>query len=125
MPTTAELHSENLPAVIGNYQIMQHDPAEVGEIIAELFGRTGPDRFDLGQIKVPSGQGPAMWAVPTLEGEDEAVKTIDGVVIATQDIRVYYRTSFEDSGGGVPPDCSSADSVTGQGNPGGSCAECA
>ena len=113
-----------LPAVIGDYQIMKHDPAEVGSIIQEIFGASGPNRFDLDQIKVPSGQGPAMWAVPTLEGEDDAVKTIDGVVIATQDIRVYYRKSFDAGGGGVPPDCSSTDGVRGHGDPGGDCAEC-
>lgn len=116
--------TENLPAVLGDFAIMQHNPAEVGEIISEIFGKTGPDRFDLEQIKVPSGQGPAMWAVPTLEGEDEAAKTIDGVIILTQDIRVFYRQSFDAGGGGTPPDCSSTDGVTGQGEPGGDCATC-
>jgi len=115
---------ETLPAVLGSYQIMQHNPAEVGEIISEIFGKSGPDRFDLENVKVPSGQGPAMWAVPTLEGEDEAVKTIDGVIIFSQDIRVRYEKSFDDSGGGDLPDCSSVDGVTGVGNPGGDCSTC-
>ena len=116
--------TENLPAVLQDYSIMAHDPSEVGAIVQEIFSKTGPDRFDLTQIKVPSGQGPAMWAVPTLEGEDAAEKTIDGVIIASQDIRVMYRQSFDAGGGGTPPDCSSLDGVTGQGDPGGSCADC-
>lgn len=116
--------TETLPAVIGDYTIMQHDPAEVGSIIAEIFGKQGPDRFDLEQIKVPSGQGPAMWAVPNLEGTDDAAKTIDGVIIFSQDIRAFYEKSFDETGGGVPPDCSSLDAVTGQGTPGGDCATC-
>lgn len=74
--------------------------------------------FDLPRIKVASGT--ALWLIPTLEG-DVTAPTIDGVVVAARDTRVYYKSK---DGGNVPPDCSSIDAITGKGTPGGECAKC-
>jgi hypothetical protein len=47
-----------------------------------------------------------------------------GIVIATQHTRAYWKESFDETGGGTPPDCVSEDGETGIGAPGGECAGC-
>lgn len=84
--------------------------------IQSLVAQLGPgQQFQLTRLKVPSGGG-TTWEFETLTG-GESVKTLDvvfGLMLGHQ--KSWYRTSYEDSGGGSPPDCSSSDGVTGIGN---------
>jgi hypothetical protein len=57
-----------------------------------------------------------------LEGPKE-FKVLEGVIVAWKDTRQYYASNFSD-GGSQPPDCSSQDSITGMGDPGGACFDC-
>jgi hypothetical protein len=73
----------------------------------------------LEQAKVPTGGG-LTWQL----SDGGAVREIEGVIILRQPTRVYWAQSFDESGGSTPPDCSSLDFVTGQGDPGGACGNC-
>jgi len=77
-------------------------------------------RFDLPRIRIPAG-GAQTWTVPCSLGEEIAVKTLTAVVLHRQGVRTYY------AGEEIvnrPPDCSSDDTITGVGSPGGLCATC-
>lgn len=90
------------------------------EALQENLGGETFDTFDLDRVKVPSGTGPMMWA---LSG-DEPVKTLEGIWIRHRVVRAYWKTTFDEGGGGNPPDCFSSDSLFGQGDPGGDCLSC-
>lgn len=94
--------------------------AGVREAIAEI-GADDISVFNLTRVKVPSS-GATTWEVPSLE----PTKTLDAVIIAAQTARQYYEKAAGDEGtvSGTPPDCASADGVTGHGSPGGACATC-
>lgn len=110
----------NLPAVLGGYKIAKLAPEKLGAVItANVAG--GISVFDLDRVKVPSGGGIA-WMVPGLDGMKSATE-VTGVIVAWQDQRAYWKGSY--SGEGSPPDCSSADSLTGVGDPGVACRSCA
>ena len=99
--------------------------ANIQQIIADNLGGEPIDVMDLDRIKVPSG-GMLVWSVPDMLAEDGEISTkeLDGVIIDSQVVRTFWRTSFEESGGQMPPDCSSDDGITGVGDPGGECASC-
>jgi hypothetical protein len=96
----------------------EQEVAEFQEAFAANVSGGNVSEFDLPRIKVMSGA--PLWLIPKLEGEDTAPR-IEGVIIASRDTRVYYRSK---EAGNVPPDCSSSDCVTGHGTPGGECASC-
>jgi hypothetical protein len=77
---------------------------------------------DLERVTVP-GSGGTVWTVNTVDGPVET-KELIGVVVHTQTTRAYWETSFEQSGGGTPPQCVSRDGLTGIGIPGGDCMNC-
>jgi hypothetical protein len=77
---------------------------------------------DLDQVRIPAGDA-TTWKLPTLEGDPESLKTIEGIVVMHRLTRVYWKRSFEDSEGG-PPDCYSPDSEHGIGDPGIACDVC-
>jgi hypothetical protein len=109
-------------SAVATYAVMTQG-AELQSIMRENIGEgANMDRFDLEQIHVPAG-GATSWEVPTLDGV-ESVKDLEGVIVGWRDTRQYWAESFDDTGGGTPPDCSSEDGVTGVGDPGGDCASC-
>jgi hypothetical protein len=73
----------------------------------------------LEQAKVPTG-----GALSFVMHDGESERTIEGVIVLRQAMRVFWRASFDESGGGAPPDCSSTDMLSGVGDPGGECATC-
>ena len=101
------------------YAILKSTPQE----IAELLKGVGPiSEFSLDRLKVPTG-GATTWSLPTLRGE-ESTKEITGVILYIKPNRSFWRQSFDETGGGTPPDCSSDDLITGTGEPGGACHGC-
>ena len=111
-----------------DYQVMTQ-AEDLRDIIEANVGDS-LSQFDLDRITMPAG-GALSWTVPTLDGE-ESVKALEGIIVHWKEPRAYWAASFEDAGGGSPPDCSSEDSVLGRGmfgpgsehNPSGECAEC-
>ena len=77
------------------------------------------DVFSLPCIKAPAGGG-GTWELPN----GESAKEIQAIVLHRQVVRAYWGASFEESGGGSPPDCSSMDAIIGEGDPGGVCRFC-
>ncbi|MCL1965299.1 MAG: hypothetical protein FWF69_09645 [Firmicutes bacterium] len=74
------------------------------------------------RIKLPAG-GSTTFEIPGEEpGKTEAVKEFSGVILYHHPLYAFYRDKY--AGGTNPPDCGSYDGVTGQGDPGGSCAAC-
>lgn len=106
----------------GMYPVLQPD-SDVAEILATNLGGDDFSPYELDQIKTPAGGGQA-WTLESLDGEDEIVKTVEGIIIFTQMQRAFYESDIDDGGGGNPPDCRSNDTVIGIGEPGGPCVEC-
>lgn len=80
------------------------------EELKASLGAATPSVSDLDKIKVPSGGG-TMWEVLDENGKEVDVKSFEAVILAAQDIRIFYATKY--SGGNEPPDCLSLDLVHG------------
>lgn len=89
--------------------------------IQENLGGEGINPFDLDRVKFPAGGG-ITWQVPTLSGEMDAPKALEGIIVYWRNTRSYWETDY--TGESTPPSCSSVDGEKGVGNPGGSCAMC-
>ncbi len=102
------------------YAIVEHGGRDMALALQDSLapGET-LDVFNLPIVKIPAGGGRA-FDLPT----GEAAQSFDGIIILRQPVRAYWRESFAVTGGGSPPDCSSADSIRGEGDPGGACASC-
>ena len=117
-------YESKVPAVKdeSDYAVMK---MEKGEIVSMLRDNVGAEKLtanDLSRVTVPS-QGVTTWTIPTVEGEKQQ-KHIEGIIVLTQSVRAYWKESFDDSGGGSPPDCVARDGLTGVGDPGGDCLKC-
>lgn len=104
------------------YAVTAMNPQELQAVIRENVGGGGITEFDLDRVHVPAG-GATTWTIPSLEGEEES-KEITGVIVYWREPRAYWAQSFDETGGGTPPDCYSPDGVHGYGSPGGLCAKC-
>jgi len=112
------IQPEVLPQV---YQCLVPDISNRAEqILKENLGTSGIQENLLTRIKIPAG-GILSWQVPTLKGE-EAVKEIQGIVVFHKDVRGFWPEKY--IGANDPPQCSSDDSLTGIGDPGGECRRC-
>jgi len=116
--------SKDLAVISGadGYVALRSDPGEALAILRENMGGETITEFDLDRVKIPTGGG-GFWEVPSMDGT-EAVKTIEGVVIITKNVRAYWPLGMEEGSGSDPPQCSSPDAITGEGDPGGSCELC-
>ena len=108
-------------STIDKYAILKHDPEQISEMISNAAGGQGMNFNDLERITIPTG-GNTHWQVSSLEGDDQSVEAIVGVIIICQDSRVFWKKEM--GGETSPPDCASNDLITGVGDPGGECAVC-
>jgi hypothetical protein len=112
------------------YPALAEGDSEAMEVWRENLGDQGLTPMDLDRVTIPSGGGTA-WEVPTLEGT-EAVKELEGIIVAWASPRAYWDEPIEETGGGSPPDCVSDDGKVGRGmfgpgsdgNPSGRCDQC-
>ncbi len=102
-----------------SYAIIKADAKQLGEVVRANLGGQNLTEFDLERVKVPGGGG-LTWEI----GDDESSKVLEGIIVHWRDGCAYWEESFDSSGGGTPPDCSSQDGLTGIGNPGGICGKC-
>lgn len=74
------------------------------------------------RIKIPSA-GSTVFEIPGDDpSEPDTVKEFQAVILYHHPIHAFYQNKY--TGGNQPPDCGSFDGVSGEGNPGGSCALC-
>lgn len=121
MPTPAKNTGAEL-VPFSEYAIAKRDTSELLDTIRENVGGGAITPFDLDRVKIPTGGG-KLWSIPSIDGEPEDTRQIDGVIVYHREPRAYWPTAF--SGAGNPPDCSSQFGDFGVGNPGGDCAACA
>ena len=95
------------------FQIMQMDKNEIKEILHENLGEDSLSIQDLTRVVVP-GSGGKTWTVDSVEGEKEMNELL-GIIVFTKVTRTYWEKSFDDTGGGEPPNCYSPDGVLGIG----------
>ena len=77
--------------------------------------------FDFTRIQLPAGNGAAVFNIETLDGP-QTPKTIECVILDQQRVKSYFKDAY--TGESNPPDCLSADGLTGIGEPGGNCEDC-
>ena len=106
------------------YALAQFTAKQLIETIKENFGDEELTPNDLDRVRIPSGGGTA-WSIPALDGSEEMAKTICGVIVYYRPVRAFWELSYDEGGGGCPPDCSSKDGKIGIGTPGGTCGTCA
>lgn len=113
-----------LPAKIeeGDYALFHVGADRVKSLVDYNVGNRGINQTSLDKITVP-GTGVTTWTVETLRG-DEEMKEIRGIIVAYREPRARWAESFDSSGGGTPPDCSSEEGLFGRGDPGGDCSAC-
>jgi hypothetical protein len=80
------------------------------EELKESLGAARPSISDLDRIRVPAG-GSTMFQTVNEKGEEDEIKQFQAVIIAAQDVRIFYATKY--SGGNEPPDCMSLDLIHG------------
>jgi hypothetical protein len=100
-----------------------NDPEGVGAAVRDAIEALEGEElspWDLPELTIPAGGG-TTWEINTLDG-DVSTKEILAVIVDSQRVRQYYAREFE--GGNTPPDCVSADGLTGVGTPGGECVSC-
>ena len=84
----------------------------------ELAGLSGS--FE--RVKIPAA-GSTVFEIPGEDpGNPESVKEFSAVILYHHPLYAFYRNKY--TGGSNPPDCGSFDGITGEGDPGGSCAVC-
>ena len=97
------------------YEIIKGDLSEMSQILEANIGAENEiGEFDLDRVGMP-GAGGLAWNVPDINGEPEPVAEIVGVILLHGDRRSFWKKSFDETGGGVPPDCSSLDGRVGLG----------
>lgn len=101
------------------YAIIKADPKQLAGVVRANLGGQNLTEFDLERVKIPTG-GALTWEI----GDDESSKMLEGIMVHWRDGCAYWEESFDSSGGGTPPDCSSQDGLTGIGTPGGICGKC-
>jgi hypothetical protein len=90
---------------------------------ANLAVNGTPRLEDLIRVSVPVGGGDT-WEVQGISGI-EAVSHLEGIILGHHDARALWGRPLEEGSPGAPPECSSADGITGVGDPGGNCRDCA
>lgn len=109
-------NNEMIPANTGFLALADFNMNE--GMAEELDGLEGG--FD--RVKIPAG-GATMFELPGDEADEpETVKEFSAVILFHHPILQYYKEKY--TGGSNPPDCGSFDGVTGEGDPGGACANC-
>jgi len=94
--------------------------AKALEIMRANLGRELPTPADFTRIRVPAGGG-TTWEIPSIDGDPESVKSIEGIIVYIARRRAYWASANLT---GDPPQCASNDCITGIGNPGGACDRC-
>ena len=123
---STEFEGNQVPTVVdptsGQFAIMATQNQNIREVLKANLGFDELRPEDLERVTVP-GSGGQTWVVNTVDGPVETRELV-GVIVHTQITRAYWEKSFDETGGGSPPECVSRDGLTGVGVPGGDCLNC-
>jgi hypothetical protein len=100
---------------VGKFQVAKAD-VSIGEVLEVNLSGGKFDLNDLDRIRIPAG-GVTQWSVPSIDGDDDYESTVEGVIVGIKPLRAFWAKSFDEAGGGAPPDCYSNDTVMGYGDP--------
>lgn len=114
--------STNVPAIISSIPAMNMDLDEIISLISDSLGNEELTPRDLEKLTVPGATDEAVWTVAGMNGE-EKVKELAGVILMVGSRRDYWADPYQ-PGQTTPPNCTSSDGVSGEGNPGGPCEAC-
>jgi len=107
----------NGTGVLSKYLVGQLSPEELDfriEAITENLQGAQRSLFDLDQIKVPGSAG-TVWEVPN----GDPTRELSGIMLFLNGtLKQWYKQSFQETGGGTPPDCRSEDGMYGVGSGG-------
>ena len=96
------------------------DITDAFTILQENIGGETLSRFNFPRMKVPAGGGKHL-----IMPDGTPSTTVKGIIVMQHMSRAYWPGGGgEDAVASGPPQCSSEDSVTGVGDPGGDCSEC-
>lgn len=95
------------------FQALEDIETALAIVEEELSGEDINPASALPRIKLPTG-GMDQWTKPALYG-NQLVDEIIGIPIFETKARTYWKKTYEESGGGQLPDCSSKDGKTGTG----------
>jgi hypothetical protein len=98
------------------------EPARILDILATNHGGAPLTAADLERLPFPTGGG-LHFDVPT-PGGNEPRREFRGIIVHVGYHRAYWQESFDQRSAPEAPDCASADSIVGHGDPGGVCALC-
>lgn len=88
--------------------------AEVQKLYNEEMAATAEDVVPrLAQINILHAGAESFKMPPNETGEEKVIKTFRGIIIDKHRCNAYWEQAFGDSGGGVPPNCSSLDAKIG------------
>jgi len=94
------------------FPVMQGGGERAVALIQNSLGGADITPFDLEIIKIPAG-GAVHFQVLDDNGEEDAVRSIDGIVVFQRRQRAYW---IRDDPDGSAPDCFSDDTITGTGD---------
>lgn len=115
--------SENMELVkVGDLYPVLNPNSGVQELIKENLGGQQFQRGDLQKITIPLG-GSTTWQLPGIGDDKIEAVSFQGIIIRHRLERRYYKEGYTGESG--PPDCQSDDCLTGVGDPGGDCLNCA
>ena len=93
---------------------------EVQGMLRNNLGQGGLNPVSLERVTIPAGSG-LSFTLPTLEGEED-LRSFEAVILLHTAQRNSWSKPY--TGEDTLPDCSSADGITGVGDPGGECYSC-
>jgi len=109
------------------YDVLADGVDKIRSIIQTNIGTAEIGEFDLPRAINPSGTG-AKWDIPGLGDESETVGSVEGIIVFHDEDRAYWQRSYDETGGGEPPDCRGMKDENnvwhGTGEPGGVCVKC-
>lgn len=119
LPQASAVNDYALVAMINN------SGGDLAEAMQENLGGASLGTFDFERIKVPSGKSIAWQYVDADTGKPKITETIEGIVVAWNDQKAYWKQSLDEQGAvSGPPQCFSVDTVRGIGDPGVACETC-
>lgn len=116
MASKKATQAEESTAIVRVHQslLALQNAAEIRESVKENLGTRGVSRFDLQSIQPANGGVPLFVVKDALEGESN-IKAFEGVAVFWNDYRAFWQEAYG-ADSGEPPDCQSADMLTGYGS---------